>query len=339
LFADSALNRSIVAAQGPAALVFVCLLVLASPHPPLFAAETDALDQAIADLVVRLDSPVFAEREEAARLLREFGFFTIAPLTQAAQTGSLEVAVRAVEILEAIYQTAGTWVDDSGKPTEPPDAPAQVDTAHMPFAEQLRKFGSEPRPAVETADAAEAALEQLKLSTNRSVAGRAATALDRNYAVRERLALAAIRRLGGGIDHRANAAQNVVRIGPNIEDVAENYFIRLDDQWTGGDEGLQQIKRLNRLHTLYIIDGTNVSAEAIKDLQAALPNLNVQFRGEAFLGISGTPNQFGGLGCLVESVQPGGAAERAGIRRGDMIVHFGGKPVTDFAALIDLIGG
>ena len=47
----------------------------------------------------------------------------------------------------------------------------------------------------------------------------------------------------------------------------------------------------------------------------------------ASLGLSET------RGAIVSSVESGSAAERAGIRRGDVIVSFNGKPVTEFNAL------
>jgi serine protease Do len=47
----------------------------------------------------------------------------------------------------------------------------------------------------------------------------------------------------------------------------------------------------------------------------------------ASLGLSDT------RGAIVSSVEPGSAAERAGVKRGDVIVSFNGQPVTEYNAL------
>jgi S1-C subfamily serine protease len=47
----------------------------------------------------------------------------------------------------------------------------------------------------------------------------------------------------------------------------------------------------------------------------------------ASLGLSGT------RGAIVSSVESGSAAERAGVKRGDVIVSFNGQPVTEYNAL------
>lgn len=321
------------------------------------------LEGTIARRIADLDSPRFEVREKAVDDLKGFGFAAIEPVSAAAERGGLEVSVRAVEVLETIYSLAGKSLsgplDDNpqtaaGVPplkdvellelpadgSEPREiTPRPEPTAEPPFTTWLRKYGREPRPATQTTDAAEAALEQLTLSTNRSVASRAAAALERNYDIREKRALAEIQKLGGAIDYmpQAGRARGVPQAAPNPATQSDFYFIRIDRDWTGGDQGLEQIKRLSKLNTLYVIDGADISTEAIEGLEAALPDLNVQFRGEAFLGISGHPNQVGGLGCLIDKVSEGGAAERAGIRPGDMIINFGGQRVTDFVTLIKVI--
>ena len=313
------------------------------------AGDTD-LEGVVSRSIAELDDPSFEIRERAVDRLKGFGFASIRPAQEAAERGSLEVSVRAVDILESIYSTAGELLTASIWESEAPAAPAgdlPPDSAEpsgsspeIPFAARLREFGIEPRSPTETTDAAESALEQLTLSKNRSVAAVSVTKLERNYVVREKRALTEIRKLGGAIDYMPQGPQvrRIPQAGPNPMLANDAYYIRIDRNWVGGDQGLEQIKRLSKLNTLYVIDGAKVSDEAIENLQTALPDLNVQFRGEAFLGISGHPNQVGGLGCLIDKVTEGGAAERAGIRPGDMIVSFGSKRVTDFSSLIEIIG-
>jgi serine protease Do len=45
----------------------------------------------------------------------------------------------------------------------------------------------------------------------------------------------------------------------------------------------------------------------------------------------------GGRGALVSNVEPNGAAEKAGVRRGDIIVEFNGQPVTDNDELVNRV--
>jgi S1-C subfamily serine protease len=42
-------------------------------------------------------------------------------------------------------------------------------------------------------------------------------------------------------------------------------------------------------------------------------------------------------GLLVRAVEPGGLAERAGVREGDLIVEVGGRPAGDVDALHDIL--
>lgn len=44
-------------------------------------------------------------------------------------------------------------------------------------------------------------------------------------------------------------------------------------------------------------------------------------------------------GCLVQDVAPGGAADKAGIRKGDFIIEFNGKKVKNSADLVNMVAG
>ena len=57
-------------------------------------------------------------------------------------------------------------------------------------------------------------------------------------------------------------------------------------------------------------------------------------RGSPFIGVQGD-GQAGEARIVV--VEPGQPADRAGVRAGDVIIRFGGKPVRDFAALVALV--
>ncbi len=181
-------------------------------------------------------------------------------------------------------------------------------------------------------DAAEVALEVLAGQRSASVASRAGAVLAMNYEVRERRALTEIQKLGAIVEYSDQPiADPVTGEGRLIAHVV------LGKDWTGGIDGLKHIKRMERLRLLYYIPESGVTEDALKDLQASVPNLQVQRRGRSCLGVSclTDPNA---NGCQVMKIVPGSAAARAGFQLGDVIASFDGKPVKDFDSLIGMIG-
>ena len=86
--------------------------------------------------------------------------------------------------------------------------------------------------------------------------------------------------------------------------------------------------------------GTKISAAGAAKLATALPNAEIDRRGGALLGVSGSR---GDRPCVVSTVQPDSAAAKAGIREYDVVVSFDGKPIGDFteltAAISEKVGG
>ena len=107
---------------------------------------------------------------------------------------------------------------------------------------------------------------------------------------------------------------------------------------------MKHVRRCPTLSTLYLLQHPktkkiitpNVTPDAVAELQKAMPQLGIQYRGPAFLGIKGDA-RFGGTGCIVGSVEPDTPAGKAKITAGDIIASFDGNPVADFNGLIDLI--
>lgn len=279
-----------------AMLVFWLPVVSASPE----SSDTQKVKtgKPLAELIEALDSPEFAERQRATRELAVIGQPAVEPLLEAAQQGSLEVAVRTVSILESIYLNG----DDSA------------------------------------VDAAELALERLTTVENRSAATRAGDVLNRHADYRQQRALVQIEKLGARIKYvpRKKGIRPPAGGRGSQPPVAH---IELTPAWTGGDEGLKYFKRLKASQPLvvYRIEGEHVSEKGIKGLQAALPNLVVQYRGSAILGVTAeTPFPVQG-GCLVKEVGAGSAADEGGIRPKDIITVFGGKEITSFDELVERI--
>ena len=248
----------------------------------------------IAQLVSDLDSSQFERRRRATALLAGAGPAAITPLARIARNGSLEAAVRAIAILESFYVS-----------------------------------GSE-----EQFEAAGEVLERLSQTAGHPVAQRAEQVLELHGDVRELRALAAIKRLGGIIKYAEKMPVNFPQ--PAVERAV---LVHIGSEWTGGDEGLKHLKRVSSLESLYVSRSPKseegpVSKEAIAELQMAVPRLQVQERGEAYLGIR-CPDTY--PGCLVSQVDPDTPAERGGIEANDQIIAFGGKPTPNFPTLVELI--
>lgn len=158
-----------------------------APNPPgagprpVVAPSPRQQTKSVDELVAELDSPRYAEREAATKALIKIGGPAVEPLRQAVERGNLEVAVRAMHIVEAIY--------------------ADVDREESATL------------------AAESALEKWSRSEDASLAGRAEGILNRHVDIRRRRAIAAIERLGGKVVLGEQQAAPLADRGPPVERV------------------------------------------------------------------------------------------------------------------------
>ncbi len=271
--------------------------------------------QMAAALAARLGSPQFEAREEATRKLPALGADAIEPLLAAAGGENLEVTCRAIRALAAIYES-----DDD-----------------------------------EIFDAAEAALEKLAESPNRSAAQRAAEVLApqdlaweqglaSRGARRWKRAVVRIRALGGIVTTRERQERQILGAGIETESLPQD--VRLTHEWKGSGAGLVNIKRLasslpRNLYArggppLYIIDGADVPAESLAQLRQSVPTLEIQHRGAARLGVASSAQDGS---CRITEVEKDGAADRAGIKPGDVIQKYDGQSVLNFNHLADITSG
>lgn len=264
------------------------------------AAEPQGRDP-VADLVVRLGAPQFASREAAARGLVEAGRPALGPLEAACDGDDLEVASRAVEIIGMLL--AGG------------DAEQSTDAERV-----LDRLASRPDSPVSRL--AESVLDF-------HVAGMASAARD---ALEARGAVFRDRRPEGGL------------AGLEVE---------FNASWRGSGDEWRQLTRLRglacvsvhgvalddaslaalgRLRGVRRIDlfGTQVGPEATAALASRLPDALIDVRKGGKLGVS----SFGPAGpCEISGVQPGSAADRAGLRAGDVVVAVNGEPLDSFRDL------
>lgn len=277
-----------------AAVVAACVCIAATCADEPQTPDAHRLHAALQ----RLDADDYAVRRAAEKELLSAGQPAVAPLQAAAESASPEALERMLAVLEQI-------------------------------------FAGEPGAA---SDAAERALDELTRSEHPHVAQGAAVALFNHHRLREERAVAAIRELGGRVDFGIDqAALDLMQgVAPDARFVKMPLRIEkiwLMDGWTGGEEGLWHLRRLSHLPNidLYSIRGNGVTADAVQELAALLPNVRISERGKASLGVGGTS-----IGeCRVNQVMPGGAAEKAGIRTMDVITRLGDQPVERFADLVN----
>jgi hypothetical protein len=321
---------------------------LATGGAPNAVASPATIDQtltrdAVSEAANRLNSPRFSEREAASRDLLAARAPAVAALLEVAKEGSLEAAVRAVGILEAIYVSSGDFEEIA------------TEQFLSEFDDLIRAYlWIDLREAQTTADAAEFALDELERIGRPAVAERADVVLQSHYEIRERRAISEIERLHGKTIFGGTTSPPAAFWNPRFNpaplpnepqrDAAkgrgELTMVIIGPKWTGGDDGLKHVARLKRLHSLYRIEGKQVTDNGMMRLRAALPGLEIQVRAAAKLGIEHRPDLMSpGVeqGCMIESVKPGEAAANAGLRSRDVILRFAGQTVVNFDSLIEIL--
>ena len=258
----------------------------------------------IAAWIEQLGSPQFARREAASKSLVAAGEPAVEPLVAAIRAGDLEVASRGIEILRDM-------------------------------------LAAEPSAA-----AAAAALDRCAETASPAAARLAEAALSFH-----RLGLAAAARA------RLEELGAVVR-EPAVVDAA-GFEVEFGRDWKGGDDDLRELTRLPRVtsvgfhgvrldeRALAILGrleglerlelfGTGLADDAIAALAARLGDTRIDVRRGGKLGVGALA--FGGP-CEIQTVQPGSAADQAGIRAGDVVVAVDGLPVGDFDGLTTRVAG
>ena len=97
------------------------------------------------------------------------------------------------------------------------------------------------------------------------------------------------------------------------------------------------LARFGQLERLALF-GTEVSESVSNELATTLGEGVVDYRVGAFLGIrGGIRSNIEDLECVIDGVHPGGPAEEAELRAGDVITHYMGRPVKNFQVLTRMI--
>jgi hypothetical protein len=272
-----------------------------APSNSEVASRPVATPAQVAAWVAKLDDNRYLVREQASQQLFEAGSAALDPLLTTANGERPEPSDRAVWILRRLA---------------------------------VGKDRSLRRPA----------LERLALVENRPQI--AAAARETLVALRHREAVEALQQLGGRYSESQQFGMFAL---PRVI---------LDHQWRGGDAGLVHLEGLATVGTVAVV-GTDITADGLTQLQKVrglqdlllygtqlelddkeklekvLPQVRIEYRRGGLLGVrsdsaEGPPR--------VAMVQPGSAAEAAGIKAGDEIQEFEGERVPNFLALTNMIG-
>jgi hypothetical protein len=257
----------------------------------------------IAAWIAQLDDNRYVVREEATSRLLETHGDALEPLLATANGQRPEPADRAVWILRRLSHSK-----DEG--------------LRRQVLERLAQLKNHPQAAL----AAQRALAE----------------------IRHNEAVAEIQRLGGRFITAEQFPANIV------------LRVELNDGWRGGDAGMAHFRNLIGAYQVVIIGaevtdkgaselqhvdqlrevmlyGTQVAPEKLPELQKLMPHVLIDYRRGGLLGVGADPLDVTGA-AVVATVQPGSAAEAAGIQLRDTIVKFQGEPVENFKALTTMIG-
>lgn len=196
----------------------------------------------------------------------------------------------------------------------------------------LERFVQQYDP--ESASAAAQALDELTASTNQDLQQSAEESLGKCHFVRRQRAIWKIEELGGLISYSRDfygVDQNTGDLYPMILN------IMLDDTWKGDEKDLENFKQLTGLRLVYLITGHHFTEEMVETLKSTLPDLRVETRGKAQLGIQASFGIEQAAGVTISMVAPGGAAHKAGLRANDTITEFDGKRIDSFVELVKVL--
>ncbi|MDZ4821320.1 MAG: PDZ domain-containing protein [Planctomycetota bacterium] len=273
-------------------------ITLADPGP--VDSATDQKSSSAPDVdkwVAALDANDYFTRETASNKLYEIGLPAVPALSQAARSDRLEVATRSIVILARLLNSD--------------DARAE--------------------------DAAFSTLDSVAANKITSTAARAETVLAGYRQIRQARAVERMRELGATVV-AANGVGMQVTIGA---------------EWRGKNDDLQTLKLMDPVIQLEIfaesvddqaiphlvalkylrhakLYGTQISDAGADQLRQKLKTEVVDIRNGGLLGVGGTMTS---EGCVVDTLQPDSAAQKAGLLPKDQIISMEGQPVGSFEQL------
>ena len=187
-----------------------------------------------------------------------------------------------------------------------------------------------------TYESVERTFQYLMHVENLSATSRAERLYESVSDLRQIRASSKLERLGATV-HYADPAIDRQSIGrPRID------YLMFGREWGGNDDDFRLVMQIEDLRTfegssIYIVRGVNLSDAMRAELLARMPTLNIQMRGPARLGVSNSVISRGN-GCVIGKVEPGTAADGAGLQLDDEVIEIDGQEVHSFEKLIEIIG-
>jgi hypothetical protein len=292
--------------------ILALIVMLLSACPGILTAEETAAPvqasaEQVSQWVAELDSDLFDDRERAQKSLTEAGQAAIDAVSQAARQGSLECSTRAVNILLG-------WSE------------AEDHKLVLAALEKLATMENHPKQATLAKELLADVRENIALETLEKYGATYQIGFMPN---------------GAGWGRQQKSVQ--IFIGSEwkgdlealkqIENVPSTYVLCFHSPPLG-DEALTVLEKLPRLYRVELYGAKKMTPAAIEETKKKLPNVQ-QFdvRSGAFLGVQGSPSDH----AQVLGVEPGSAAEAAGIKQNDVITKLDGQEIKDFGTLTGLI--
>lgn len=335
-------------------LISVRLVLLWLTAAPAFSAETETspLSGQIRQWIGQLNAERFVDREVATEKLIAAGGASVSPTLAAVAGNNLEVTTRAVYVLQELALSPDI------------DASEAAHAALEKIAEpRLTSAARRARSTLDRLDLIrqDRAIEDLK----RLGANVGARQADLGFGLIEGYVIELNEGWQGQLQDLARLrwlrdAGELILQGPQVTDEWLKYVAPMTGlpvltvkRANVTDEGLKQLlgmKELSLLSLMYLpitdqaidhlqqlqgvsklrIYGTRLSVSAVDRLRTALAHSEIDVRRGAFLGVG---CQDGVEGCIVYTVRPNSAAEKAGLMMNDVIDEYEGHKVADYKAL------
>lgn len=168
------------------------------------------------------------------------------------------------------------------------------------------------------ADAAEQALDQLLTQDQAEVRTGATEVIQANLSRRMARAYERVESFSGQFVFQ-------FRAGGSTEERSLPDLVIINEDWTGGDDGLQYLQSVQGLRYIHIAQKAPLSESAIQQLKLASFSVRLETEGCLGVEIAQAINHL-----IVRSVVPNSPAERAGICQGDRLFKLNGESIQDY---------